>query len=194
MGLTASRRLPASADALANTAAQLPPCCLCRAARREAAERTLCHSLQLATACGLLVGGVLWAAGPSFFARMGTAPELLGPATQYLHIRRGPAFPVLAAGHELCSRCARQQHRPRPMHTCRHRPLHTPAGRRTPSTATLVQDGGGPGCAGHVGVPGRLPGPAGRVDAVCGAAGHRAAQRRCGPAVLTDPLQQRVCC
>ncbi|EFN50757.1 hypothetical protein CHLNCDRAFT_55571 [Chlorella variabilis] len=67
-----------------------------RLARREAAERTLCNSLQLAVACGLLAAAALLAGGRTFFAAMGTAPELLVPAWQYLSIRVLAAPAVLA--------------------------------------------------------------------------------------------------
>lgn len=75
------------------------PIPLRRAARREAAERTLCNSLTLALACGVLIIGVLLAQGRFFLAGMGTTPELLQPAWEYLSIRccwmshrRGTAF------------------------------------------------------------------------------------------------------
>jgi Na+-driven multidrug efflux pump len=93
------------AEALPMTGNALSGCCLrpCSAARREAAERTLCHSLQLAAACGLVAGGVLLAGGPTFFSSMGTAPELMVPAGQYLSIRQGLAMP--AADRCRCCTC-----------------------------------------------------------------------------------------
>ena len=59
----------------------------CRLARRDAAERTLCNSLQLALACGALSCGVLLACGPAFLGAMGASAELLGPALLYQRIR-----------------------------------------------------------------------------------------------------------
>lgn len=58
-----------------------------RQARREATERTLCNSLTLAVACGLLVGTVLLTRGRALLGGMGTAPELMQPAWEYLSIR-----------------------------------------------------------------------------------------------------------
>ena len=77
-------RLPATAT---NTGASFPGW-LCRQARREVAERTLCNSLVLALACGVLVAAVLLTCGRTFLAGMGTAPQLLHPAWQYLSIRQ----------------------------------------------------------------------------------------------------------
>lgn len=59
----------------------------CSKARRAAAERTLCNSLTLAVACGLVVGTVLLTCGRTLLAGMGTAPELMQPAWEYLAFR-----------------------------------------------------------------------------------------------------------
>lgn len=59
----------------------------CRKARRQAAEITLCNSLQLAVVLGCLVAAVLLGCGRAFLSGMGVAPELLAPAWQYLSIR-----------------------------------------------------------------------------------------------------------
>lgn len=72
--------------------------------RREAAERTLCNSLQLALACGCLVVAVLLAAGRPLLAGMGTAPELMHPAWQYLSIRAlaAPAVLIMSVSQGAC--------------------------------------------------------------------------------------------
>lgn len=68
----------------------LPSSCLPRSKqRRAAAERTLCNSLTLAVACGLVVGTVLLTCGRTLLAGMGTAPELMQPAWEYLSFRWG---------------------------------------------------------------------------------------------------------
>ncbi|KAL4421323.1 hypothetical protein ABPG75_010614 [Micractinium tetrahymenae] len=74
------------------------------AARREAAERTLCNSLQLAAAIGCLVAAVLLTCGRTFLAGMGVAPELLTPAWEYLSIRAlaAPAVLIMSASQGAC--------------------------------------------------------------------------------------------
>jgi hypothetical protein len=72
--------------------------------RRAAAERTLCNSLTLATACGLVVGTVLLTCGRTLLAGMGTAPELMQPAWEYLSFRAlaAPAVLIMSVSQGAC--------------------------------------------------------------------------------------------
>jgi hypothetical protein len=54
------------------------------------ADASKYFEVQLALLCGLLAAALLLRGGPAAFAAMGTAPELLAPARQYLSIRRVP--------------------------------------------------------------------------------------------------------
>ncbi|KAL4424560.1 hypothetical protein ABPG77_009144 [Micractinium sp. CCAP 211/92] len=72
--------------------------------RRQAAEITLCNSLQLAVALGCLVAAVLLGCGRAFLSGMGVAPELLAPAWEYLSIRAlaAPAVLLMSASQGAC--------------------------------------------------------------------------------------------
>ncbi|KAI7838915.1 hypothetical protein COHA_007321 [Chlorella ohadii] len=72
--------------------------------RRAAAERTLCNSLTLAVVCGLVVGTLLLTCGRTLLAGMGTAPELMQPAWEYLAFRAlaAPAVLIMSVSQGAC--------------------------------------------------------------------------------------------
>jgi hypothetical protein len=141
------------------------------------AERTLCNSLVLALACGLLVAGVLLTCGRAFLAGMGTAPQLLHPAWQYLSIRQAAFMSKQTLRKQLsvAASSAWQQGR----HTgCSHRPASPSlnlASTGLPRACLPCLQGGGGACCSCDGCgPRHLPGAAGCLDSLqsacsCGA-------------------------